>query len=369
MRTMRARNVVWPLLAATAVACQAPRSASPPAPPSAEEVRSFLSEVAAASADESRLRRFFEDGASYPADDFAILRSSEFWKLRPTSRVKRLGPDAFRINFLPAQAPQRQGPLTVNTRITVPVRRGRDGQLRILSRKETERLAKLPVPEDPDGEVVALDYPDEGSLGRQPGTHYATELRAAVQGDSVRLTVRFDPPLTSPDLTADRPVKEDVGLGDEIRVEIAFDADASAATGFRMDEFYRRLDEVEKGTYGRAQQVQQWQDFGVDKRLVLKGTKFVQRDGVRAWGLHAALSDEAPESAGDGAIRHNRVVVFEKTLADPEVEAEDDLLTLTVPAALLPMKVAASYRVMLQNNGGQAPRQRAQRGTVTGPSS
>jgi hypothetical protein len=338
-------------------------------------VRSFLSKVgeAAATADESALRGFLEGGSSYPNEDFAMLRSTEFWKLRPASRVKRLGPDAFHITFLPEQPPAREGAITVSVRVTVPVRRGKDGQLRVLSRKETERLAKLPVPEDPEGEVVALEHPEEGALGRDAGTHYATELWAEAHGDQVRLSLRFDPPLTRPGLRADLPVKDTFHSGEEIQLEISFDADASAATGFRMDELYRRMQEIERGAdSGRAQQIQQWQDFGVDKSLALDGKKFVQSDGARAWGLRATLRNVAPEIVQAGMLRHSGEVVFEKTLADPEIKIEDDVLTLTVPAALLPMRAGGAYRVMLHNNGGRGVLLKARKGIVraeAGPSS
>jgi hypothetical protein len=366
---MRGRNAVVLLLAVATVTCKGARSAShPPAAPGPDEVKSFLSKVAAASADEGELRKFFEGGGSYPANDLAMIKSTEFWTLRPAPRVKRLGPDAFQINFVPSEAPQTGGAVSVSWRVTLPVRRGKDGQLRVLSRKETERLQKLPVPEEPQGETLALDYPDEGSLGRQAGTHYATELRATVQGDTVRLSLRFDPPLTGPGLTTVRPVKADFGLGDEIRLEIAIDADANAATGFRMDEAYRRIHEAEKGVHDRTMEIKAWQGFGLDKLLILEGKKFVQGDGVRAWGLRATLSNEAHESAGVGMVRYNREVVLEKTLADPEIEVRDDLLTLTVPAALLPMKAGASYRVMLQNNGGYAREKKARSATVAGAS-
>jgi hypothetical protein len=374
MRPLRAVSVG---LAAITVSCTAATSPQGPPPeiPNAEEVRSFLSKVgaAAATADESALRGFLEGGSSYPSEEFAMLRSTEFWKLRPASRVRRLGPDAFHITFLPEQPPAREGAVTVSVRVTVPVRRGKDGQLRVLSRKETERLGKLPVPEDPEGEVIALDYPDEGALDRDAGRHYATELWADAHGDQVRLSLRFDPPLTRPGLRSDLPVKDTFHSGEEIQVEISFDADASAATGFRMDDLYRRMQEIEKGAdHGRAQEIQQWQDFGVDKRLALDGKKFVQSDGARAWGLRATLRTVAPEIVQAGMLRHGGEVVFEKTLGDPEIRMEGDLLRVTVPAALLPMRAGGAYRVMLHNNGGRGVLLKARRGIVraeAGPSS
>lgn len=366
MRPLRAVSIA---LVAFTVSCTAAPSPQGPPPgiPNAEEVRSFLAKVgqAAATADERALRGFLEGGSSYPSEDLAMLRSTEFWKLRPVARVRRLGPDAFHLTFLPEQPPAREGAITVSVRARVAVRRGKDGQLRVLSRKETERLAKLPVPEDPEGEVVALDYPDEGALGREAGTHYATELWAEANRDQVRLSLRFDPPLTRPGLRADLPVKDTFHSGEEIRVEISFDADASAATGFRMDELYRRMQEIEKGAdHGRAQQIQQWQGLGVDKSLALDGKKFVQSDGARAWGLRATLRTVAAEIAQAGMIRHSGQVVFEKTLADPEIKLEGDVLALTVPAALLPMRAGGAYRFMLQNNGGSGVLLKARKGIV-----
>lgn len=336
MTALRPGIAVALALAAATVSCKGARSPAPPASlPTADEVKSFLAKVAAASSEEGELRRFFEGGASYPADDFATVRSTEFWRLRPASRVKRLGPDAFSIGFAPAQPPESHGALTVSWRVTLPVRRGRDGQLRVLSRQEAERLATLPVPEEPPGEVVLLDCPEEGSFGRQPGKHYATELRATVQGDTVGLALRFEPPLAGPGLATDRPVKEDFGLGDEVSVEIALDADASGATGF-------------------------------DKSLAVAGKKFVQGDDVQAWGLRVTLRNVAREAAGPGAVRDRGEVVLEKTLSDPEVEVEEDRLTLTVPAALLPMKAGTAYRVMLQGNSGHGLKLKEGRGIAAG---
>jgi hypothetical protein len=366
---MPARRVVLSFLAAAVVACQASLSASPPAPPGAEEVRSFLASVAAAAAsgDESQFRRFLEGGASYPPEDLAFIKSVEFWKRRPAFPVKRLGPDAFSINFMPEQTDARDGPATFRMRVTLPVRRGRDGQLRVLSRAETERLARLPLPEEPVGEVMAFDHPDEGSLRREPGRHYLAELQAAVVGEAVRLSLRFDPPLQGPNLRTDRPVSHDFAFGDEIRVQIYFDADASADTGFRMDAFYQRAQEVEKGMdYGRAGQIQRWRGLGVDKRLDVHGKKFVQDDGARAWGLRVSLSDVTLEldKGGGGIVRYQTAVAFEKTLVDPEITVADDVLTIIVPATLLPMKAGAGYRVALENNGGFAPPETARRGIV-----
>lgn len=374
---MAIRPAVLFALVALTVSCR-PGGSSPGAPPEIpgpEEVRTFLSRVgeAAAAADESALRGFFEGGASYPDEDFAMLRSSQFWLLRPARRVKRLGPDAFQIDFLPEQPPAREGPVTMSVRVTVPVRRGKDGQFRVLARKEAERLAKVPVPEDPEGEVVALDYPDEGGLGRTAGTHYATEMWAEARGQDVGLSFRFDPPLTAPGLSADRPVKDRFHSGEEIQLEIWFDADASAATGFRMDELYRRMQELEKGAYPhRAQEIQRWQGLGVEKRLALDGKKFVQADGVRAWAMRATLRDVAPEIVQEGMLSLGGDVVYEKTLADPEIAIEDDVFTLTVPAALLPMTAGGAYRVMLQNNGGSGVLLKPRKGIVraaAGPSS
>jgi hypothetical protein len=363
---MRAGIAVLVALGTAAVTCKTTGSASqPPAPPSLEEVQSFLSKVAAASADESELRRFFEGGGSYPREDLAFVKSLEFWKLRPASRVKRLGPDAFQVNFLPEQPDQRDGVVTVRMRVTLPVRRGRDGQLRVLSRQETERLAKLPLPEEPEGEVVTLDYPDEGALGRQAGYHYATELQATAQADTVTIGLRFDPPLTGPGLRADVPVTDTLGFGDEIGIEISFDADADPGTGVRLDELYRRAQEAEKGTvFNRPQQIAQWKDFGVDKTLAVQGKKFVQSDGSRAWGLRIVLRNEVPELAPDGGIRFVHDVVLEKALGDAEVRVAGDLLTISVPAGLLPMRAGASYRAMIEQNSGYSRETGARKGRV-----
>lgn len=337
---------------------------STPDPPSAEEVRSFLASVAAAASggDESSLHRFLDGGSSYPERELAMLRSAEFWKLRPAPRVKRLGPDAFTIRLLPEEQPKAQGAVRLSVHIALPVRRGRDGQLRILSYREVERLEKLPVPEPPDGgAVVALDFPDEGGLGHEAGRHFATELWAEAHGDQVRLSIRFDPPLTGPRLRADLPIAERLLLfgGEEIRVEVAIDADASEATGFRMDEFYRRLPD-------EGQRIQAWAGFGVDKQLSVDGKKFVQADGSRAWGLRAALQNVAWELHPSGSSTNRGEVVFEKTLAGPEVKVEDDVLTLSVPAAVLPMKAGGSYRVMLEHNSGHALLLKARKGRTGG---
>jgi hypothetical protein len=365
---MRALSPVFLALATLALSCTAATSSqkAPPDIPSAEEVRTFLSNVGqAATGNEKDLRRFFEGGSSYPQEDFAMVTSSEFWKLRPAARVKRLGPDAFHISFLPEQPPAQAGAMTVSVRVTLPVRRGKDGQLRVLSRTETERLEKLPVPEEPPGEVVALEYPDEGSFGRDAGSHYATELWAEAQGDQVRLSLRFDPTLTRPGLRADLPIKETFYSGEEMRLEVSFDADANGGTGFRMDDLYRRMQEIEKGVdYGRPQLIEQWQGLGVDKRLSLEGKKFVQSDGTRAWAVRATLRNVAPEAAGAGMIRDGGEVVFEKTLADREVKVDDDVLTLTIPAALLPMRAGGAYRFMLHNNGGSGVLLKARQGMV-----
>jgi hypothetical protein len=356
-------------LATAALTCTVDSSAleSPSAVPGAEEVRSFLAQVTAAVAggNESELRRFFEGGASYPAEDLAFIRSVEFWKRRPAFPVQRLGPDGFSINFMPEQPDARQGVATFRMRVTVPVRRGKDGQLRVLSRAETERLARRPRPEPPVGELMAFNHPDEGSLRREPGKHYLTELRAAAAGEVVRLSLRFDPPLQGPNLRTDRPVKQDPGSGAEIRVQICFDADARADTGYRLDAFYQRAQEVEKGVdYGRAGQIRRWQGFGLDKRLDLKGTKFVQDDGARAWAVRVSLSDVATELEEEGIVRYHTSVAFDKTLSDAEVEVADDVLTITVPATLLPMKAGAPYRVMLEMNSGSAQPGTARRGIV-----
>jgi len=343
------------------VSCGAGKS-TPQDPPSAEEVRSFLANVAAAASggDESSLHRFLDGGSSYPERELAMLRSAEFWKLGPASRVKRLGPDAFTIRLSPEEQPKTQGAVRLSMHIALPVRRGRDGQLRILSHREAERLAKLPVPEPPDGgAVVALDFPDEGGLGHEVGRHFATELWAEAHGDQVRLSIRFEPPLTGPRLRADLPITERLLFGEEIRVEIAIDADASEATGFRMDQFYRRFPD-------EGQRIQAWAGFGVDKQLSVDGKKFVQADGSRAWGLRAALQNVAWELNPSGSSTSRGEVVFEKTLADPEVKVEGDVLTLSVPAAVLPMKAGGGYRVMLERNGGHAPRLRPRQGRIGG---
>jgi hypothetical protein len=363
---MRPRLPITLALTALTLSCAASSSQAPPEP-NAEEVRSFLSKVgaAAASGDETALRAFFEGGSSYPKEDLAMLRSVEFWKLRPARRVKRLGSDAFHINFLPEQPPVRDGAVTMSVRVTVPVRRGRDGQLRVLTRKETERLAKLPVPEDPEGEVVALEHPEEGSLGRAAGTHYATELWADVRGAQVRLSFRFEPPLTGPQLRTDVPLKADFMFGEEVQLKIDFDADANGATGFRMEDHYRRMQEVEKGgNASRPQEIELWKDFGLDKRLTLDGRKQVQGDGTRAWALRATVRSVAPEIVQAGMTRDHGEVVFEKTLGDPEIEVEGDVLTFTVPAALLPMRAGSAYRVMFHENGGRGVILRPQKGFV-----
>lgn len=338
----------------------------PPQAPTAEEVRSFLSRVAAAAASgkESDLHRFFEKGSSYPRKDFALIKGSEFWKLAPGKRVKRLGPDAFQIRLRPEEQPPEQGAIQVRVRIDLPVRRDKEGQLRILSRKESERLEKLPVPESPEGEaVVELDYPEEGDFGWEAGKHFATEFWVAASEREVRLNIRFEPPLTGPKLRADLPIQENFHFGEEIRVEMSLDADANGATGAAMDRFYERLKEIEKGfESANSQRVLEWKGFGTDRKLNIDGKKFVTEDGGRSWGLRASLRNVAPEVLEAGAWTDRGEKVFEKGLTDPELKVEGDVLTLTVPAALLPMKPGGAYRVMLEHNSGHSLRLKARTG-------
>jgi len=345
----------------------APSSSSNPSQaPTAEEVRSFLSKVAAAAASgkESDLHRFFEKGPSYPREDFALIKGSEFWKLAPGRRVKRLGPDAFQIRLRPEEQPPTEGAIQMRVRIDLPVRRDKEGQLRILSRKETERLEKLPVPEAAEGEaVVELDYPEEGDFGREAGKHFATEFWATASADRVRLHIRFDPPLTGPKLRADLPIEENFHFGEEIRVEMSLDADANGATGAPMDRFYERLKEVEKGfESANSQRMREWKGFGTDGKLNIEGKKFVTEDGGRAWGLRASLRNVAPEVLEAGAWTDRGEKVFEKAQTDPELKVEGDVLTVTVPAALLPMKPGSAYRVMLEHNSGHSLRLKARKG-------
>ena len=80
--------------------------------------------------------------------------------------------------------------------------------------------------------------------------------------------------------------------------------------------------------------------------------------------MRAILKNVAPEIVQAGMTRDGGKVVFEKTLADPEMKVEGDVLTLTVPAALLPMRAGGDYRVMLHNNGGRGALLKARKGIV-----
>jgi hypothetical protein len=295
-----------------------------------------------------------------------MILGSDFWKLQPSRRIKRLGADAFQIRLLPQKQEPTTGFMQVRTYLDLPIRRDKEGHLRILSRKETERLEKLPVPETPGGEpVVDLDHPDEADSARKGGRHFATEFWAEASADTVRLHIRFDPPLTGPKLRADLPIGETFHFGEEIRVELSVDADASASTGFRMGGFYERLKQIEKGfETANAQRMREWEGFGTDKKLNVEGKKFVTEDGGRAWGLSVSLRNVAPEIEQSGGWVDRGEKVFEKTQSDPEMKVEGDVLTIAVPALLLPMRPGGPYRVMLEHNGGYALRLKAAKGRV-----
>jgi hypothetical protein len=364
--TMRLGQATLVVLVACAAACS---PAPPPEPPTDEEVRSFLSEVGEAwsRGEEGALREFFEGGASYPRQEFELLKGAEFWTLRPASRVERLGPDAFRIRLLPERQPERRGPISMRMSLELPVRWGRDGQLRILTRAETERLARLPVPEAPEGEaVVELDFPDESEFGWQAGNHYATELRAEADGEQVCLSIRFEPPLTGPKLRADLPLSERQVFhsGDEIQLEMSLDADASDTTGFRMEDFYRQLD---GSGSANTQRIQEWAGFGTEAKLEVDGRKFVQSDGSRNWGLRVKLSKVALQIERPGAWSDRGEVVFDKTHEDPEVAVEGDTLTVEIPASVLPLQGGGAYRVMLEKNGGHSLMLKARQGRTGRP--
>jgi hypothetical protein len=353
------------LAAAGAVACGALGSTGhPPEPPSAEEVSALLSAAAEAASrgDDAALRECVEGGASYPEPELARLKASQFWTFRPAGRPRRLGPDAFRIRLLPERQSEPQGAVSVRVRLELPVRRGGDGRLRILSHDESERLEKLPPPEPPEGgPVVALPFPEEGDVGWDAARHYATELQAGAEAGQVCLSLRFDPPLTGPGLRADLPLGEGqtVGFGDEVRTELSLDADADATTGFPMADLYRQL-----GGAGSAERIQEWRDFGSDARLSVHGKKFVQTDGSRGWGFRVELRKVAPQVVGPGSWSDPGEVFFEKTQADPEVEVAGEVLTLRLPAAAVPMRAGAAYRVMLEANGGSSLPLKAHMGTA-----
>lgn len=359
-----ATSLLLALAAGTAVGVPACAAGPPPRPPTEEEVRSFLSDVgqAFASADEAALRGFFEGGDAYPDRDLERLRAAEFWTLRPASRVTRLGPDAFRIRLLPGRQPPPRGPVSMRIHLELPVRRGGDGQLRILSREETARLADLPVPETHEAEeIVELEAPQEGDFGREAGHHYATGLRVAAGGDEVCLLVRFDPPLAGPGLRVDRPLSErqSFSFGEEIRVEMSFDADADGGTGFDMESFFRRKDG------DGAQRVREWADFGAEAKLHVAGKKFVESDGTRTLGLRVKLSRVSLELRGPGTWADAGEALLERTLEDPEVGIDGDTLTVRVPAALLPLRAGDTYRVMLEENGRSSITLKARRGKAS----
>jgi hypothetical protein len=360
------------LLLAVALSCESGVSSSatrPPEKPTVEEVRTFLSLVAAAvtTGREADLHRFFENPSSYPEEDFATIKSSKFWQLQLSRQITRLGPDAFRIRLLPPPAPPSQGFIQIRSYIDLPVRRDRNGQLRILSRRETERLKKLPVPQAAEGDaVVELDYPDEGDSSREGGRHFATEIWADAGAIEIRLHLRFDPPLTGPKLRADLPTMEGLSpLGGEISVELSLDADASGTTGSRMDQVYRRLNELDGGSSSLyLQRIREWDGFGTDKKLTIEGKKFVTEDGGRAWAIRVALRNVTAEVESAGGWSDRGETVFEKTQTAPEVKVGGDILTITVPVALLPMRQGGSYRVVLEQNSGHGLLLKARKGRV-----
>lgn len=339
--------VAW-VAAALTFACggaSAPRNTQKP---SLDQVAALLGAVgkAADAGDDKAMRACFEDGLG--SDEFAMFKSSKFWTLPMDKRVKRLGPDAFQINLSEPVQKMSNGFMSMRRSIDLPLRWGTDGQLRILNHEEVERLEKLPVPETPGGEpIVELGLPDSGSSMRDT-QHFASEFWITTAGDQTTFHIRFDPPLVTSDVVANRPTPEGASsFAGEISVDFYLDADDDPATGTRMDKVY----ESAGGNW--ADRAKVYKDFGIDRLLTIDGKKNDAADGKKVWVLDLGLKTYTarPEARGsDTIILTEGEKLTEKTQTDPAVRVESDVLTFTVPTSMAAVKPGGTYRVQLPNN-------------------